>query len=211
MRDAVNDALCDAWNDGNRLYGEDKLEECIDKCRELLSDPALARYRYHQMKTLLLLATTVGDLDEAGACWEQAELLWRIERRWHVVGDDEVIDECMEEVRDMIDELRTTLQEEAARDADADEDEDENEDEEAAIEEERALSEAENDDEGELLKADAAALGVSKEELSKSHAPVSFTVVLILAQHDILTSCSCQTARAWSSRHRRTPQDHRSD
>ena len=42
--------------------------------------------RYHRMRTLLLLGSTVGDWDEAHEYWENAETLGRIVRRWRPAG-----------------------------------------------------------------------------------------------------------------------------
>jgi hypothetical protein len=91
----------DAFNEANHLWDEDRLEECVTKARELLQDPAIPHF--HRMKTLLLLDSTLGDWHEANDCCIDAEALWRIARRWHPEGEDEVVDKNMKEMRDTLD------------------------------------------------------------------------------------------------------------
>ena len=56
---AIDRAFADAFNEVNRLYGDDKFKECIEKAQSLLDDPALPRY--HRMRTLVLLGSTHPD------------------------------------------------------------------------------------------------------------------------------------------------------
>ena len=56
---AIDRAFTDAFNEVNQLYRDDKLGECIEKARSLLRESALPRY--HRMRTLVLLGSTLED------------------------------------------------------------------------------------------------------------------------------------------------------
>jgi hypothetical protein len=51
--DAINGAFSAAFAKVEKLYDEDKLDECMDAAWELLQDSAMPRY--HRMRTLLLV------------------------------------------------------------------------------------------------------------------------------------------------------------
>jgi hypothetical protein len=102
----------------NAFYRDDKLEECTALARGLLDN--LVILRYHRMKTLVLLASTVGDWHEANLFREDADALWRVGRRWHPEGEDKEADEFMAEIRGSLDELDSVLQAEQPRDYDLD-------------------------------------------------------------------------------------------
>ncbi|KAK1091249.1 hypothetical protein LTR48_006688 [Friedmanniomyces endolithicus] len=82
------------------LYDKDELAECVDQAQDLLDDSGLPRF--FRIKLLVLMAACIGDF------WEEAEILKEADRVWHHVrsyhrrGDTEV-DECLEELRGMID------------------------------------------------------------------------------------------------------------
>jgi hypothetical protein len=64
------------------------------------------------MKTLVLLGATVGDWDEANDCFVDAELLWKIERRWNPEDRNATLDTFMAEIREALDGLSQALAEE---------------------------------------------------------------------------------------------------
>jgi hypothetical protein len=116
----IDDQFTDRFNEANALWDEDRLEECIVKARELLAEPAIPRY--HEIKTLLLLASTVEDWYEANGYRIEAEGLWRIVRRWHPEGEDEELDGYMAEIRGVLDEADRVLQEEEPYNSDSEAD-----------------------------------------------------------------------------------------
>lgn len=61
--DAIDIRFMNEFNEANELYINDQLDECIAKARDLLQDPAIPRY--HHMKTLVLLGSTLGEWEEA--------------------------------------------------------------------------------------------------------------------------------------------------
>ncbi|KAF2166335.1 hypothetical protein M409DRAFT_23527 [Zasmidium cellare ATCC 36951] len=77
MEDTVDRKFTKRFNEVAQLYDDDALEECINKGRTLLDDPALPRY--HRMKTWVLLGSIVGDWEEAEEFCVKARSLWRIE------------------------------------------------------------------------------------------------------------------------------------
>lgn len=82
--DAVNTSCGIAFEEAATLQDQDRLEECIEKAEALLADDGIPRY--FRIKTMLLLASTVGDWLEVYQHWENAESLWRVVRVWHPVG-----------------------------------------------------------------------------------------------------------------------------
>ncbi|KAH4146496.1 hypothetical protein HBH44_241520 [Parastagonospora nodorum] len=108
----------DAFNEAKALYDADRLDECIAKARELLEDPAIPRY--HQIKTLILLGSTLGEWSDANSCLVDAEALWALTRRWHPEGEDKDVDIFMAEIRTSLDELAGVLREEEPEDYDMD-------------------------------------------------------------------------------------------
>jgi hypothetical protein len=114
----IDSQFTDGFNEANALWEQDRLEECIVKAHELLAEQAIPRY--HRMKTLLLLASTVGDWYEANSYRVEAEALWQIVRRWHPEGEDENIDGHMAEIRGILEDADRMLQEEEPKDYDLD-------------------------------------------------------------------------------------------
>jgi hypothetical protein len=114
-----NQQFLAAYNDAVELYNAERLDECVDKAREILSDPSIPRY--HRMRTLVLLGSTLGDWEEANNCREDAEVLWLVTRRWHRKGESEDVDEFMDDIRRQLDELSKYLAEEEPEDSDLDE------------------------------------------------------------------------------------------
>lgn len=58
-QDIINRQFFDAYSEAVALYNADRLDECVDKAREMLSDASIPRY--HRMRTLVLLGSTLGD------------------------------------------------------------------------------------------------------------------------------------------------------
>jgi hypothetical protein len=116
-----------AFNEAKALYDADRLDECIAKAQKMLGDPATPRY--HRMKTLVLLASTLGDWIDAYACCVEAETLWALTRQWHPEGKIEALDIFMTETRNSLDELYEVLaEEEPDFDMQDDDDDDDNND-----------------------------------------------------------------------------------
>ncbi|KAK3057643.1 hypothetical protein LTR09_001827 [Extremus antarcticus] len=109
-KSATETSFTEAFDKAVALQDENRPEECIEKAQKLLAEPAIPRY--HRMRTLLLLGSTVGDWDEAHEYWENAETLGRIVRRWRPAGEDEAIDVPMRALRVEIDDLKKILDEE---------------------------------------------------------------------------------------------------
>lgn len=112
----INRAFALAYNEAAELYDTDQLEACIEKCNEILHDSAAPRY--HRMKTWVLLNNVLGDWEEANECLVKAESMWRIVRRWNVVGKDAEVDASLDELRGYLDELKAALDAEKATDYD---------------------------------------------------------------------------------------------
>lgn len=62
------------------------------------------------MKALILLASTLGNWEDANDCHVEAETMWRAVRRWHSDGEDAELDRFMKDLRESLDELGTELQ-----------------------------------------------------------------------------------------------------
>jgi hypothetical protein len=77
-RNRVLDAFDNAYNEMQKLYDDDKLEEVYESAQILLADAAIPRY--HRMKTLMLLSNFTSDIDEAQRYHAEAEAMWRIVR-----------------------------------------------------------------------------------------------------------------------------------
>ncbi|KAI4706208.1 hypothetical protein J4E89_008941 [Alternaria sp. Ai002NY15] len=100
---AFTKALSEAGN-----FNKDRLDECIEMARALLADKSISRHQ--RMKALMLLASTLGDWEDANNCHVEAETLWRVHRRSHPEGEDAVLDTYMDDVREHIDEVRADLE-----------------------------------------------------------------------------------------------------
>nr|OQO25953.1 hypothetical protein B0A51_06277 [Rachicladosporium sp. CCFEE 5018] len=100
------------YNDLHALYeeGGDKLQACEDGARDLLDDKNLPRL--HQIKTLLLLASIVAHVSEAWDMRQEAETLWRIERRVHPEGQEAELDSILDELSLALQQIKTLLSEE---------------------------------------------------------------------------------------------------
>jgi mRNA-degrading endonuclease YafQ of YafQ-DinJ toxin-antitoxin module len=68
------------------LYRTDKYEECVETLRALLANPAIPRY--HRI--------TVGDWQEVYSCYVDAEIIWRITKRWHLNEKDPDVIESLD-------------------------------------------------------------------------------------------------------------------
>jgi hypothetical protein len=112
----IDRAFTDGLNEAGDLYNNDRLDECIDKTRALLADRAIPRY--HRMKALILLASTLGDWEEANDCHVEAETMWRVVRRWHPEGEDLELDAYMKDLRESLDEVGAVLEQTEPEDYD---------------------------------------------------------------------------------------------
>jgi hypothetical protein len=112
----IDKFFTDGLNEAGDLYNDDRLNECIKKTRNLLADRTIPRY--HRMKALLLLASTLGDWEEANDYHVEAETLWRVHRRWHPEGENSELDKYMEYLREALDEVRDVLGETEPEDYD---------------------------------------------------------------------------------------------
>jgi hypothetical protein len=106
---AVDKAFADGLNEASDLYNSDHLEECVNKTRVLLADPAIPRY--HRIKALILLASAVGGRQEAYDLAVKAETMWRMVRRRYLEGGNTNFDEYMQNLRESLDEIRADLDE----------------------------------------------------------------------------------------------------
>ncbi|OAL47252.1 hypothetical protein IQ07DRAFT_657571 [Pyrenochaeta sp. DS3sAY3a] len=100
----------DDYNKAVDLYSAGRVDECIDKAREILNDASIPRY--HRMQTLILLGFTLGDREQAKNCRVNAEVLWYILQRRHRKGESEDADEFMADMERQLDELKEFLAEE---------------------------------------------------------------------------------------------------
>nr|OQO25754.1 hypothetical protein B0A51_08666 [Rachicladosporium sp. CCFEE 5018] len=165
----LNAQFAASYNDLLQLYdagGVENLLACISGARKLLGEPVIPLY--HEMKTLLLLAATVADPDEAWLFYQQALIKWQVIRSCSPKGHDDRIDEPMSELEESMEEVKGVLVAELADlydvpgdDFEAEEDEIIN----AALERQaEQFREAKLDAEA-LLQADKKALGKTREEI----------------------------------------------
>ncbi|KAF2129669.1 hypothetical protein P153DRAFT_267656, partial [Dothidotthia symphoricarpi CBS 119687] len=129
---AIHINFSEGFREMSNLYNANKLEECLAKGHELLESPAIPRY--HRMKTLTLLSATTGDWYEADAYRMEAESLWRTTRLWNPEGRDGIMDKFLAQVREELDVLQSSLQEQEQEMLDED-----MEDEEAAMTDSEAM------------------------------------------------------------------------
>jgi hypothetical protein len=172
----IDHAFNEAFNELGKYYdGDDELDTCVEKARELLQNSALSRY--HRIRTLVLLGSTAEygysspfldkclpfhrDWREGRRCCVEADTLRRRVRLLYPADENEKSDAAMDKLRDYILELRAILDQEQA-DAGRGEDVDADADDETAVKarlenyeaqsaEDKALAEAENDDPEALL------------------------------------------------------------
>ncbi|KAK5173992.1 uncharacterized protein LTR77_001071 [Saxophila tyrrhenica] len=160
------------------LRDEDRLDEFVEKAKELLRESHLPRY--YRIRTLILTGSTVGNWHDAMRYWKDAENLWRFVRRRYPDGEEESIDRPMRAIREDLDELRTVLDEEKPTD-----EEEGDEAAQAKLEgigadmdtkhaEDVARAAEESDDPEECLEADALVLGKTVEELRAVEAQKPF-------------------------------------
>jgi hypothetical protein len=138
-----------------KLYNSASLEECEQVARKLVNHHAIPLY--HRTKALCILASIVGDDDEAESYYLEAEALWQMVRRASDNGQIENVDKSLDEIREELDESK--------RELDQDEDWTE-EDQSDADEEERAVAEAHDDAPGNP-KDEANALGIVTNDMRK--------------------------------------------
>jgi hypothetical protein len=93
----------DACNEVLELYDNDRLDEWVEKAREIINGPGTTRY--HRMKMLIFPSSTLGEWEEAEECRYAAETLWRVHRSWHPEGKNEELDIYMVEIRVSLDKL----------------------------------------------------------------------------------------------------------
>jgi hypothetical protein len=93
----------DACNEVLELYDNDRLDEWVEKAREIINGPGTTRY--HRMKMLILPSSTLGEWEEAEECRYAAETLWRVHRSWHPESKNEELDISMVEIRVSLDKL----------------------------------------------------------------------------------------------------------
>jgi hypothetical protein len=113
MTSIIEDQFTDALNTAYKLYHEDRLLECQKAALDLLEDYAMPRY--HRMKVLMLLATILGDWEEANQCRIDAWALYRLVRRWHTIGNDLIADEALDEILVQLGEVDSALEEDAPK------------------------------------------------------------------------------------------------
>ncbi|KAI4685481.1 uncharacterized protein J4E84_006209 [Alternaria hordeiaustralica] len=132
----IDKSFTKALNEAGELYNNDRLDECIKKTRALLADDAIPRY--HRMKALLLLASTLGNWLDASNCHAEAETLWRVVRRWNPEGEDAVLDRHMNDMREHLDEVGAALERTEPEDYYLEDDVDDEDDDSTAHEEQVA-------------------------------------------------------------------------
>ena len=112
MSRIVDKPFTDTYNECNELYDKGELEKCIEKAQEILEDGATPRY--HRMKPWILLEDCLGVWDEAIDCYNKAQSVWQIVRRWSRAGDDAEADAALEELYSELEALKKTLAEDQA-------------------------------------------------------------------------------------------------
>jgi hypothetical protein len=111
MTSIIHEQFTKALNAAFKLYHEDRLIECQEAALDLLEDYAMPRY--HRIKVLMLLASILGDWEEADQCRIDAWALYRLVRRWHTVGNDLIADEALDEILVQLREVDSALEEDA--------------------------------------------------------------------------------------------------
>jgi hypothetical protein len=111
MTSIIDEQFTKALNAAYNLYQDDRLLECQKAALDLLGDDAMPRY--HRMKVLILLASILGDWEEANKCRVDAWALYNLVRRWHPVGNDLTADESLDEILVQLREVDGALEEDA--------------------------------------------------------------------------------------------------
>jgi hypothetical protein len=96
MTSIIDEQFTKALNAAYNLYHDDRLQECQKAASDLLGDDAIPRY--HRMKVLILLASILGDWEDANECRVDAWALYNLVRRWHPVGNNLTADEALDEI-----------------------------------------------------------------------------------------------------------------
>lgn len=109
MTSTIDEQFTNALNAAFNLYHEERLVECQKAASDLLANSAIPRY--HRMKVLILLASILGDWEEANECRVDAWALYNIVRRWHPVGNDSTADESLDEILVQLREVDSALEE----------------------------------------------------------------------------------------------------
>lgn len=164
--DAIDLAFNERYNEAHQCYGNHELDRCIEKCQELLEDPT--NPRFHRMKTLVLLGSTLGEWYEANGCHVKADILLSIVRRWHPEGEDAGVGEAMQECRAEISELKAALKQDYRDEFDAEEEVEAGVvDHDAKVEEKGELQKAAGDNPKALLIAESRVPGDNEEKLRR--------------------------------------------
>jgi hypothetical protein len=109
MTSIIDKQFTKALNAAYKLYHEDRLLECQKAALDLLEDYTMPRY--HRMKVLMLLASILGDWEEADQCRIDAWALYRLVRRWHTVGNDLIADKALDQILVHLREVDSALEE----------------------------------------------------------------------------------------------------
>jgi len=104
----IDKAFTKALNEVGNFCNKDRLDRCIEMARALLADKSISRHQ--RMKALMLLASTLGDWEDANNCHVEAETLWRVHRRRHPEGENAELDAYMDELRGFLDEVGVELE-----------------------------------------------------------------------------------------------------
>jgi hypothetical protein len=107
--DRTNPNFLKAVNHLIKLYNDDMLDECAEGAEELLQDYSLPLY--HRMKVLILLADVQVERELAESCLVRSEALWRHIRRANPAGADAATDKYLAEIRGLLDDLTTSIEE----------------------------------------------------------------------------------------------------
>lgn len=166
MEDTIDARFTEGYDEAKQFWDDEDLDGCIEKARALLNEPAIPRY--HPIKTLILLGSSLGDWQEAEDCRVRADALWRVVRRWHSEGEDAEIDVAVTELRDALNALTTALKEDQPKPYDPNCDPEANVQDliEAEVDEAKAHQQAEEEDPEELERNDNAVLA-AQEQMSK--------------------------------------------
>ena len=70
IHDAIYSTFVEAYQKAHAYYDEDKLDECIEACTEIINEGSVPRYI--QISTLVLLALVVGSEEDFRATRSRA-------------------------------------------------------------------------------------------------------------------------------------------
>jgi len=104
----IDKAFTKALNEAGSFCNKDRLDKCTEMARALLAHKSTSRH--HRMKALMLLASTLGDWEDANNCRVEAETLWRAHRRRHPEGENAALDRYTDELRGFLDEVGVELE-----------------------------------------------------------------------------------------------------